>query len=156
VPAEGLFHTKPEIALTLLDQARAWGVPHRCVVADADDGDHPNLPVGVAARQELSVVAVRTDFQVSIGSRAMTPVWRTDQLLRTVPRGQWRTIRWRQGPKGWRRKQFVAMRGWRVTSGGQRPEGWLVGERASRGQPEARKDDGSHLPAATTLAALAE
>jgi SRSO17 transposase len=34
VPADISFQTKPEIALALLDQARAWGVPHRCVVAN--------------------------------------------------------------------------------------------------------------------------
>jgi SRSO17 transposase len=82
-------------------------------------------------------------------------VWRTDQLLHTVPRWQWRTVRWRQGTKGWLRKKFVAVRGWRVTSGGQRHEGWLVGERATRGQPEERKFYWSNLPAETTLAELA-
>jgi SRSO17 transposase len=155
VPGEIPFQTKPEIALMLLDQARAWGVPHGGVVADADYGDNPNFLAGLGARQEGDVVAVRTDFQVSIGAKAMTPVWRTDQLLHTVPRWQWRTIRWRQGTKGWLRKRFVAVRGWRVTSGGQRHEGWLVGERATRGRPEERRFYWSNLPAETTLAELA-
>ncbi len=155
VPGEIPFQTKPEIALMLLDQARAWGVPHGCVVADADYGDNPNFLAGLEARQEGDVVAVRTDFQVSIGAKAMTPVWRTDQLLHTVPCWQWRTIRWRQGTKGRLRKKFVAVRGWRVTSGGQRHEGWLVGERATRGRPEERRFYWSNLPAETTLAELA-
>jgi SRSO17 transposase len=35
-PAAVRFQTTAEIALALLDQARAWGMPHRGVVADAD------------------------------------------------------------------------------------------------------------------------
>jgi SRSO17 transposase len=155
VPAEIPFQTEPEIALRLLDQARAWGVPYRGVVADADYGDNPNFLRGLEARQEGYVVAVRTDFQVTVGPAATSPVWRADALLQTVPRWQWRTIRWRKGTKGWLRKKFVAVRGWRVTRDGHRHEGWLVGERASRGQPEERKYYWSNLPPNVPLEELA-
>src|SRR5919204_3785010 len=155
VPAEVAFQTKPEIALALLDQARAWGVPHRCVVADADYGDNPNFLAGLEARQEQYVVGVRADFRVSHQRKAASPSQRADQLLQALPRWQWRTIRWRQGTKGWLRKKFVAVRCWRVTNDGQRHEGWLVGERATRGQPEERKYFWSNLPSDMPLEALA-
>lgn len=155
VPEAIAFQTKPEIALQLLDQARAWGVPYRGVVADADYGDNPNFLAGLEARQERYVVAVRTDFPVRLRRAATSRVWRADELLQTVPRWQWRTIRWRKGTKGWLRKKFVAIRCWRVTSEGERPEGWLVGERATRGQPEERKYFWSNLPLETPLEELA-
>ncbi|HXH10719.1 MAG TPA: IS701 family transposase [Alphaproteobacteria bacterium] len=155
VPADVPVQTKPEIALALLDQARAWGVPHRCVVAEADDGDNPTFLAGLEARQESYVVGVRTDFLVSLRQAPSSRVWRADELLETVPRWQWRIIRWRRGTKGWLHKKFVAVRCWRVTSDGQRHGGWLLGERASRGQPEERKDFWSNLPAEAPLEELA-
>jgi SRSO17 transposase len=151
-PTAVAFQTKAEIALALLAQARAWGVPHRCVVADADDGDHPNFLAGLEARQEPSGVAVRTDFQVRMGHRASTPVWRADAWLPSVPRWQGRTVRWRRGTTGWLRKTCVAVRCWRVTSDGHRHHGWLVGERAPQGPPEERKYEWSPLPAEAMLA----
>jgi len=98
---------------------------------------------------------VRTDSLVSLQRAVPSRVWRADELLQTVPRWQWRTIRWRRGSKGWLRKKFVAVRCWRVTSDQQRHEGWLLGERATRGQPEERKYFWSNLPAETALEELA-
>jgi hypothetical protein len=52
-------------------------------------------------------------------------------------------------------KKYCAVRCWRVTADGQRHVGWLVGERATRGQPEERKYYWSNLPALVPLEELA-
>jgi SRSO17 transposase len=156
VPADVTFQTKPEIALSLLDQARAWGVPHRCVVADADYGDNPNFLAGLQERHERYVVAVRCDFQVRPKRRGAPASQRADQVLAALPKCQWRTIRWRHGAKGWLRKKFVAIRPWRLTAEGEAHIGWLLGERAARGQPEERKFYWSNLPASASLETLVD
>jgi SRSO17 transposase len=156
VPAEVAFQTKPQIALALLDQARTWGVPHRCVVADADYGDNPNFLAGLEARCERYVVAVRADFAVRSKRQGTSLRQRADQVLAAFPRCQWRTIRWRQGAKGWLRKKFVAVRAWRVTAEGEVHIGWLLGERAARGQPEEPKYYWSNLPASTPVEELVD
>jgi SRSO17 transposase len=156
VPADVPFQTKPQIALALLDQARAWGVPHRCVVAEADYGDNPNFLAGLETRNERYVVAVRSDFQVRPKCRDAPQAQRIDQVLSAVPRRQWRTVRWRHGSKGWLRKKFVAGRAWRITAEGETRIGWLLGERAARGQPEEHKYYWSNLPASASLEELVD
>jgi SRSO17 transposase len=156
VPAGVTFQTQPEMALSLLDQARTWGVAHRGVVADADYGDHPNFLAGLEARRERDVVAVRGDFQVRPKRRGAPPSQRADQVLAALPKSQWRTIRWRHGTKGWLRKKVVAIRAWRLTAEGEAHIGWLLGERAARGQPEERKFYWSNLPASASLEILVD
>src|SRR3954463_29816 len=111
VPEEVAFQTKPQIALTLLDQANLWGVRHTCVTADADYGDNPNFLAGLEKRREAHVVAIRSDFPVALGSRE-APAQRVDAVLEALPGSTWRTVRWRQGSQEWLRGRFVALRCW--------------------------------------------
>jgi SRSO17 transposase len=125
-------------------------------VADADYGDNPNFLAGLAERRERYVVAVRCDFQVSPKRRGAPASQRADQVLAALPKSQWRTIRWRHGAKGWLRKKFVAIRAWPLTAEGEAHIGWLLGERAARGQPEERKFYWSNLPASASLKTLVD
>ena len=51
VPDAITFQTQPQIALDLLDRAKAWG-GCRCVTSDADYGDNPNFLEGLEKRRE--------------------------------------------------------------------------------------------------------
>jgi hypothetical protein len=154
LPEEITFRTKPEIALGLLDQARAWGVRHACVVADADYGDNPNFLAGLERRRHRYVVAVRADFAVA--SSRTAPAQRADALLAGLPCSAWRTVRWREGSAGWLRGRFAAVRCWRVTTEGRRRLGWLIGEQPGRGQTGKEKYHWSNFGPEEPLATMVE
>jgi SRSO17 transposase len=132
VPEDIAFQTKPEIALALLDHARALGIRYACVTADGDYGDNPNFLAGLELRKERYVVTVRCDFSVSRGQ--FTPAQRAEVLIAAQGKKTWQTVRWREGSKGWLRAKVVAVRCWRVTADGKRRIGWLLGEDASDGK----------------------
>jgi SRSO17 transposase len=150
VPPEVAFQTKPEIALDLLDQAAAWGVRWTCVTADADYGDNPNFLAGLEKRRQRYVVAVRADFRVAL-SRRGGAVQRADAVVTAQPASAWRTVRWREGSKGWLSGRFVARRCWRVTVDGKRRVGWLIGEQPGGEAAAERKYYWSNLRSRATL-----
>jgi SRSO17 transposase len=154
VPKKVTFQTKPQIALDLLDQADKMRVPYACVVADADYGDNPNFLAGLEKRNKRYVLAVRKDFQVTLTRNG--PAERAEAVLVALPARHWRTIRWREGSKGWLRARFTALRCWRVTSKGTRLPGWLIGERPARGQHDKWRYHWSNFSVAASLEEMVE
>jgi SRSO17 transposase len=151
-PADVHFQTKPAIALDLLDQADEMGVPYACVVADSDYGDNPNFLAGLEKRDKPYVVAVRRDFKVALSAGG--PVVAAESVLAEQPARAWRTIRWREGSKGWLKGRFCAVRCWRAPSqAGPRAAGWLIGERTTQGE---RKYHFSNFGEAASLEAMVE
>jgi SRSO17 transposase len=181
IPAEVVFQTKPEIALALIDQARAWGVPFNTVGADSGYGDNPNFLDGLDCRQLSCVVGVARDFGVrwpqAVAQAAARPLPAKKQdgrrrthphplqvaalhdaeaVLAEQPETAWQPITWRMGSEGPLTKQFAALRLCRGHADVTGPEGWLIGERPLPGHSGERKYYWSNLPASTSLARLVE
>src|ERR1700758_2074068 len=121
VPAAVRFQTKAEIALALLDEAKACGVQHRCVTCDADYGDNPHFLNGLEARGEGYVAAVRASFSVTLERGPASPVLRAAALLAAPPLQDWQTMTWSAGAQGWWRAEVCARRCWRGGGGGGPP-----------------------------------
>src|SRR5437588_3020475 len=128
IPEETAFHTKPEIALSLLDRAAKWEVPFRFVVADAGYGDNPTFLAGLEARKLPYVCAVERSFGVRLPDEVReaaaakpekpkgkgrpklprpAPLYTVADLVVRQPESAWQTISWREGTKGALRKQFL-------------------------------------------------
>jgi SRSO17 transposase len=181
IPAEITFQTKPEIALDLIDQAKAAGIPFSTIGADSGYGDNPNFLDGLDSRQLDYVVGVACDFGVRLPDEVaeaaehplpakgkdgrprthphpvrVAPLHRADAVIATQPDSAWQTITWRMGDDGPLTKRFIAVLVRRSHGDITGPEGWLIGERPLPDHDGEYKYYWSSLPASTPLARLAE
>ena len=141
VPAEVAFQTKPELALALVDQARAWGVPFACCGRRRWLRRQPDLPAGprrppasptswASAAPLGSACPTRCvpprscprrgrGGAASPRSRARRRCMQAKAVLEALPADRWQTITWREHDDVVLRKQFVAVRVHWATGGAQ-------------------------------------
>lgn len=135
VPEPVKFQTKAEIALALLDEAKASGVCHACVTGDADYGDNPQFLNGLEERGERHVVAVQEDFSVALGRSHASPGRWADAVLAEQSHAAWQTIAWSEGVKDGSAPSF-----WPCAAGSSTVMARatsVVGWDQSQGQPRA-------------------
>ena len=131
VPEEVGFETKPQIGLSLVEQAREWEVPFGVVVADSGYGDNPNFLRGLEEKESAYVCAVESTFGVrqpeevraaketgpppykGVGQppkERPAPLYTANEVLGSLPEEAWQTVSWREGTKGTLSKRMVAIR----------------------------------------------
>src|SRR5918911_1354105 len=128
VPPEVVFHKKWELALDLLDQVRAWGLPDRIVLADADYGDRGEFRTGLEQRGLSYAVGITSQLVVwSQPPRPRVPRRRgpgpapkrlryeneTPQAVKALAQQnerRFRKVTWRESTKGAMSFRFFAQR----------------------------------------------
>ncbi|MCI4327034.1 MAG: IS701 family transposase [Thermoplasmata archaeon] len=98
VPPSVGYEDKPQIGLELIDRARAAGLPHRAVLADAEYGRSGEFRRALRERGESYVVGIQPHSTVV--ARAGEGPIRVDRLIPTVSAAEWRSVVWARGTKG--------------------------------------------------------
>src|SRR5580692_3215328 len=176
IPEEVIFRTKPALALEMLAQAVADGVPFRWAGGDSVYGDNPTFVQGVRALGKWYVLDIACDTQVWTAAPQVIPAdqrprprrgrpptkalvvgqrQRVDEIVAALPPTAWRRVLVGEGSQGPRLYEYTELTVWfcedELPAAAER---LLV--RRSLGQSAERKYHRSNAPAAVPLQKLAQ
>lgn len=133
IPDEIVYRSKNQLAMDLVDQALAWGLPRLPVVADSAYGNDFDFRSKLRERKMPYAVAVEPSTKVWTSDPAAVPVrprkprgrpqkyaaikdrpepQTLAELVRTCPKEAWNEVTWRQGTKGPMRSRFARVKVW--------------------------------------------
>jgi len=153
VPPGTVYRSKTELALEVIDQALAWGLPALPVVVDSFYGNDFGFRralrerhLSYAAQVEPSTVVWTSDPNLPLPPPKKTGRPRKypplsalprpeslEKVARQVPGKAWRTVTWREGSRGSQSSRFAllpvwAAHDWREQAHPPRVQEWLLVE----------------------------
>jgi SRSO17 transposase len=151
LPKEIKYRSKTELALDLIDQALAWGVPPLPVLADSAYGNSFEFREALRQRGLHYFVAVEPGTVVwtanpnvplpaprSTGRPRqyprltdLPPAQSLEAVAKALPASAWRKVTWRQGTRGPQCSRFAqvqvwAAHGWKAQAHPERVAEWLL------------------------------
>jgi SRSO17 transposase len=153
VPEGVIFRTKPELALEMVAEAVAAGVPFRGIAGDTVYGDSPTFVQGVRTLKKWYVLDVSSQARVWLRcpkrlrsgkaeQRAMTVV----EAAQRLPASAWRRMTVAEGSQGPRVYDYAEMVAWFSEEGVPAPTFERLLVRRSLGQEPELKYQRSNAP----------
>lgn len=163
VPEGVVFRTKPELALEMVAEAVAAGVPFRWVGGDSLYGDSPTFVQGMRAMEKWYVLDVSSEARVWLRSPRRTRSGKAEErpiavaeAAKRLPANVWKRVTVAEGSQGPRVYDYAEMIAWFSEEGLPTPTFERLLLRRSLGQEPEMKYQRSNAPMTIKLQRLAE
>lgn len=163
VPKDVVFRTKPELALGMVAEAVAAGVPFRWVTGDCVYGNSPTFVQGLRALKKWYVLDVSSEMRVWLrcpkrlrSGKAETRPLTVVEAIKRLPAGAWKKMTVAEGSQGPRVYEYAELLAWFSEEGCPAPTFERLLFRRSLGQEAEVKFQRSNAPPQIKLPRLAE